>query len=75
MGANLFAAPAPNEIQLGVLTLMPCPGLFICARLPIGDLVGRASRSVAAAQRRRAEDTAHAEVMKVLADFEDARPK
>jgi hypothetical protein len=49
--------------------------LFIDIRVPIGDFVTHAARSVAAAQHRRAENVAHAEVVKALAEFQRAQPK
>src|SRR5579872_562353 len=80
--ASLFI-PKPDEFRLGVLTFvpldgrLPCPwcvptpaGQFIAIKVPIGELVGRAAHSVAAARHRRAERAAHAEVMKALADFQ-----
>jgi hypothetical protein len=81
-GAGLFAPTEPDGVslerllkhpvifRLGVLTFVtPSAGLFIDIRVPIGDLVTHAARSVAAAQHRRAENSSHAEVVKALAPF------
>src|SRR2546425_3564535 len=76
-GAGLLAPIKPDEFRLGVLTFVPpdTAGQFISIRVPIGDLVSRAARSVAVAQHRRAENAAHAEVVKALAEFQRAKPK
>jgi len=66
----------PVIFRLGVLTFVtPSAGLFVDIRVPIGDLVTHAARSVAAAQHRRAESSAHAEVVKTLVEFPKAQPK
>lgn len=66
----------PVIFRLGVLTFVtPSAGLFIDIRVPIGDLVTHAARSVAASQHRRAENSAHAEVVRALAEFQKAQPK
>ena len=66
----------PVIFRLGVLTFVtPSAGLFIDIRVPIGDLLTHAARSVAAAQHHRAESSAHAEVVKALVEFPNARPK
>jgi hypothetical protein len=72
-----FAPTKPDGFRLGVLTFVPpdAAGQFISIKVPIGELVMRAAHSVAAAQHRRAENAAHAEVMKALADFQAAQPK
>ena len=64
-----------TELRWGVLTVVPCPGLFICVNVPIGDLVSNAAHFVAASQHRRAENAAHAEVVKALADFQQTQSK
>jgi hypothetical protein len=87
-GAGLFAPTQPDGVslerllehpvifRLGVLTFVtPSAGLFIDIRVPIGDLVTHAARSVAVAQHRRAESSAHAEVVKALVEFPKAQPK
>lgn len=87
-GARLFDPTKPETMfldrllehpvifRLGVLTFVtPSAGLFIDIRLPIGDIVTHAARSVGAAQHRRAEDAAHAEVVKALAVFQNTQPK
>ena len=81
-GAGLFASTQPDGVslerlvehpvifRLGVLTFVtPSAGLFMDIRVPIGDLVTHAARSVAAAQHRRVENSSHAEVVKALAEF------
>jgi hypothetical protein len=86
-GAGLFAPTKPDGVflerllehpvifRLGVLTFVtPSAGLFIDIRVPIGDLVTHAARSVSAAHHRRAETLAHAEVVKALA-VQKAQPK
>lgn len=61
----------PVIFRLGVVTFVtPTDGLFLDARVPVGDLVSRAVHFLAAAQHRRAEDAAHADVLKALAVFE-----
>ena len=86
--AGLFAPTQPDGVslerllehpvifRLGALTFVtPSAGLFIDIRVPIGDLVTHAARSVAAAQHRRAENSAHAEVVKALVEFPNAQSK
>jgi hypothetical protein len=86
--AGLFAPTQPDGVslerllehpvifRLGVLTFVtPSAGLFIDIRVPIGDLVTHAARSVAAAQHRRAENSAHADVVKALVEFPNAQSK
>jgi hypothetical protein len=70
-----LSQPQPGDLRLGPLTLMQCPTLFICVNVPAGDLVSRAAHSMAAAKHRGAENAAHAEVVKALAQFERARPQ
>lgn len=61
----------PVIFRLGAVTFVtPTDGLFLDARVPIGDLLSRAVHSIAAAQHRRAEEAAHAEVLNALADFQ-----
>jgi len=74
--ASLFVAK-PDGFPVGVLTFVSpdAAGQFISIKVPIGELVSRAAHSVAAAQHRRAENAARAEVMKALADFQAAQPK
>jgi hypothetical protein len=76
-GASLFAPTKPKAFRLGVVTFVPpdTAGQFIAIRVPIGDIISRAAHSISAAQRRRAEKAAHAEVMKAVADFQKAQPK
>jgi hypothetical protein len=60
----------PVIFRLGVLKFVtPSAGLFIDARLPIGELVTHAARSVAAAHHRRAEIAARAEAVKAAANY------
>ena len=85
-GVGLFAPTQPDGVslerllehpvifRLGPLTFVtPSAGLFIDIRVPIGDLVTHAARSVVAAQHRRAEKTAHAEVVHASAEFQAQR--
>jgi hypothetical protein len=66
----------PVILRLGALTFVtPRAGLFLDVRVPIGTLVTRAARSVADAQHRRSEKAAHAEVVKALAEFQNAQSK
>jgi hypothetical protein len=61
----------PVIFRLGLLTFVtPSAGLFVDIRVPIGDLVTHVARSVAAAQQRRAEKSAHAEVVHASAEFQ-----
>jgi hypothetical protein len=82
-GAGLLAPTQPDDVslerlldhpvifRLGLLTFVtPAAGLFLDIRVPIGDLVTHAARSVAAAQHRRAENSAHTEVLHALAEFQ-----
>jgi hypothetical protein len=72
-GVLTLAQPQPNDFRLGVLTLMQCPTLFICVNVPIGDLISRAAHSVSAAERRRVQNAARADVVNALAQFQKAR--
>lgn len=76
-GVPLFAPSKPDEFHWGILTFLPpdTPGQFVSVRVPVGDLVSRTAHSVAAAQHRRAENAALAEVVKALAEFQEAQPK
>jgi hypothetical protein len=76
-GVPLFAPSKPDEVHWGLLTFLPpdTPGQFVSIRVPVGDLVSRAAHSIAAAQHRRVENAAHAEVVKALAEFQQAQPK
>jgi hypothetical protein len=76
-GVPPFAPSKPDEFHWDILTFVPpdAPGQFVSVKVPIGDLVSRAAHSVAAAQHRRAENAAHAEVVKALADFQATPPK
>ena len=76
-GVPLFTPSKPDEFRFGVLTFLPpnSPGQFVSVRVPVGALVMRAARSIAAAQHRRAENAARAEVAKALAEFQRAQPK
>ena len=71
-GAGLFAPTKQDDFRLGLLTITPpdTAGQFIAVRVPIGDLTSRAAHFIATAQHRRAENTAHAEVVKALAEFQ-----
>jgi hypothetical protein len=67
----------PDEFWLGVLRFVrpDTPGLFVEIRVPVGALASRAAHSVAATQRRRAENAARDEVAEALAEFHKAQPK
>jgi hypothetical protein len=71
-GVPFFGPTKPDETHWGALTFVPpdSPGQMVNVRVPIGDLVGRAARSVAAAHHHRAEKEAHAEVVKALMEFQ-----
>jgi hypothetical protein len=66
---SLFDGTRPDGRQFGVLTFLPpdTPGEFIRVRVPVGALVSRAAHSAAAAQHRRAEKSAHDDVIHVAA--------
>src|SRR5882724_2433181 len=74
---SLLGSTVHDEWHLGVFTLLPpdTPGEFIRVRVPIGALVARASRSVAASQHRHAEESAHDEVVRALATLQKAPAK
>jgi len=76
-GVPIFAPSKPDEFHWGILAFLPpdTPGQFVSVRVPVGDLVSRAAHSVAAAQHRRAENAAHAEVVKALVEFQNAQLK
>jgi|ERR1700730_9696799 hypothetical protein len=76
-GVPLFAPRKPDEFRLGALTFVPSdtPGQFVSIRIPVGALASRAARSIAAAEHRHAENAARDEVLKVLAEFQKAKPK
>jgi hypothetical protein len=66
-----------SGIRFGMLTFQPpgCPGQFVCVSAPVGDLVMRAAHSISAIGQRRAENAARKEVVKALAELEEAQPK
>jgi hypothetical protein len=74
---SLFGPAVHDEWHVGVFTLLPpnAPGEFIRVRVPIGALVVRAAHSVAASQHRRAEESAHDEVVRALATLQKAPEK
>jgi hypothetical protein len=76
-GASLLGPTKPNDVRVGVLTFVPpdMVGQLVAVRVPVGDLVSRAAHAVSAAQHRRAENAAHAEVVKALADLQRAQSK
>jgi len=76
-GVPLFVPDKPDEFRLGVLTFLPpdTPGQFVNLSVPVGALVMRAARAIAAAQHRRAENAARDEVAKALAEFQNAQAK
>ena len=73
----LVVPSTPDEFHWGTLTFLTpdTPGQFVRVRVPVGDFVSRAAHSVAAAHHRRAERAAHAEVVKALAEFQNAQPR
>jgi hypothetical protein len=64
-----------DEWRWGVLTFLPpnIAGEFVRVRVPVGALVSHAAHSLRAAGHRRAENAAHDEVVKALADFQNAQ--
>jgi len=76
-GVSILAGTKPDEVQWGILTFVTptTPGQFVSVRVPVGELVSHAAHSVVAAHHRRAENAAHAEVLKTLADFQASQEK
>lgn len=68
-GALSWKNPSPRKV--GVLTIEPptAPGEFLRVRLPIGELVSKAARSLTAAHQRRREAAARREVEGALRAF------
>jgi hypothetical protein len=72
----LSTAPGSSTIppirRFGIVTFVPpdTNGEVVKAALPIGELAMRAVHGLSAAQRRRAEDRAHNEVVRALQDFQ-----
>jgi hypothetical protein len=66
--------PAPRAF--GIFTLLPPTGRgeIVRVSIPIGDLVSRAFKSVAAANRRRQEDAARRKVAAALDWFKSHQP-
>jgi hypothetical protein len=70
LGDSLIAlAPDMPPHRLGALTFEPpdAAGQVIAVRVPVGDLLSRSARSIAAARHRRAERAARDQVRKALA--------
>jgi hypothetical protein len=76
-GAWILAGIKSDEVQWGILTFVTptTPGEFVSVRVPVGELVSHATHSIAAAHHRRAENAAHAEVLKALAEFQASQEK
>jgi hypothetical protein len=74
-GVTFRAPSTPDALQWGIVTFTQpdTPGQFLSIRVPIGDLVSRAAHSIASAQRRRAQERAHADVVKALTEFREAQ--
>ena len=74
LSTPLWAEPGPARI--GILTLVAPQkrGEIVRVSLPVGDLVTRAVRGVSAAQHRRAERQARAEVQRLMFELE-AQPR
>ena len=70
-GVDPIEVPAPKT--LGIFTLVPPErhGEMVRVSIPIGELVSRAFRSVAAAKRRRQEEAARRRVEAALKWFAD----
>lgn len=60
----------PGHTRIGILTMVPPQhrGEIVRVSLPVGDLVTRAVRGVAATTHRRAERKAREEAQRVIAD-------
>lgn len=74
-GALSWTNPSPRKV--GVLTIEPptAAGEFLRVRLPIGELVSKAARSMTGAHKRRREAAARREVEAALRVFgAPARP-
>jgi hypothetical protein len=72
----LWADPQPPK-QFGMLTIVPptTDGMAINVRIPIGELVMRASRAIAKARYQHAERQAHEEVQRALQEFFQAQAR
>ena len=67
----------PDERRFGILTFVPpdTRGEFVRVRVPVGALVTSVTRSIARAQRRRAEKAARGEVATALEEFRKDLPR
>ena len=76
-GVPVFSPSNPDEVRLGVLTLLPpdTPGEVVSIRIPVGALVSRAAHAVLVAQHRRAENAARDEVARAFVAFQQSRSK
>jgi hypothetical protein len=74
---SLFDGTKPDERHFGGLTFLPpdTAGEFVRVRVPVGAIVSRAARSVAASQHHRAETSAHDDVVRALAAWQQAQAK
>ena len=75
--SGVFSWTDPSPWKLGMLTIEPptAPAEFLRVRLPIGELVSKATRSLTAAHQRRREAAARREVDAALRAFSaQARP-
>jgi hypothetical protein len=72
------AAPAESTLPktFGIFTFVPPtrPGEMVRVSIPIGELVSRAFKGVAAANQRREEAAARRKVAAVLKGFEKQQP-
>ena len=77
LNSGVFSWTNPSPRKLGVLTIEPAtaPGQVLRVRLPIGELVSKAARSLTAAHQRRREAATRREVEAALSAFRaQARP-
>jgi hypothetical protein len=77
-GPSLFEPDTTrDQWHVGVLTFLPpdTAGEFLRVQVPIGALVMKPVRAIRKAQHDRAERSAHEEVLRALADFQNARDK
>lgn len=71
LDSGVFSWTNPSPRKLGVFTIEPptAPGEVLRVRLPIGELVSKAARSVTAAHQGRREAAARREVEAALRAF------
>src|SRR5579862_9408738 len=76
-GPSLFEPDTHDQWHVGVLTFLPpdTAGEFLRVQVPIGALVMKPVRAFRKAQHDRAEKSAHEEVLRALADFQNAQAR